>query len=118
MPGSSKPSLILLHTKDDAGALDAYLHAYNRLLGVHLGGGYQEKGRRPWPGHAGRGALLDDVLHGHGGQGRIGGRWPQLQDVEHFQVVPQTGWPMWGLEDLEPRVMEDTTAFSCSARCT
>ena len=62
------------------------------LLGVHLRGGYQEKGRRPWPGHAGRGALLDDVLHGHGGQGRIGGRWPQLQDVEHPQVVPQTGW--------------------------
>ena len=30
MPGSSKPSLILLYArKDDAGALDAYLHAYN-----------------------------------------------------------------------------------------
>ena len=28
-----------------------------------MGGGYQEKGRRPGPGHAGRGALLDDVLH-------------------------------------------------------
>ena len=49
------------------------------LLGEHLGGGYQEKGRRPGPGHAGRGALLDDVLHGHGGQGRIGGRWPILR---------------------------------------
>ena len=24
------------------------------------------------------------------------GRWPQLQDVEHPQVVPQTGWPTAG----------------------
>ena len=33
--------------------------------------------------------LLYDVLHGHGGQGRLGG---ELQDVEHPQMVPQTGW--------------------------
>ena len=36
------------------------------------------------------------MLHSHGGQGRIGGRWPQLQDVENPQVVPQTGWPTAG----------------------
>ena len=59
------------------------------------------------------------MLHGHGGQGRLCGGRPQLQDVEHSQMVPQTGWPaaavrgraeqtLWGLEDLEPRVMEDT----------
>ena len=45
---------------------------------------------------AGRGTLLYDVLHGHGGQGRLGGGRPQLQDVEHPQVVPQTGWPAAG----------------------
>ena len=33
------------------------------------------------------------MLHGHGGQGRLCGGRPQLQDVEHSEMVPQTGWP-------------------------
>ena len=37
VPGSSKPSLILLHAgKDDAGALDAYLHAYNPAFSEYI----------------------------------------------------------------------------------
>ena len=75
-----------------------------------MGGEYQEKGRRFGPGHAGRGALLDDVLHGHGGQGRIGGGGPP-------PVRGRAEQTLWGLEDLEPRIMEDTDNDSC-ARCT
>ena len=66
------------------------------LLGVHLGSGHQAKGWRSWTGHAGRRALLYDVLHGHGGQGRLCGGRPQLQNVEHSQMVPQTGRPAAG----------------------
>ena len=37
VPGSSKPSLILLYAgKDDAGALDAYLHAYNPAFSEYI----------------------------------------------------------------------------------
>ena len=94
-PRSSKPSLILLYAgKDDAGALDAYLHAYNPAFSEYIWAvDIRRKG----------GDLGQDCW------ARSLTRWPQLQDVEHPQVVPQTGWPtLRGLEDLEPRVMEDT----------
>ena len=104
VPESSKPSLILLYAgKDDAGALDAPTTRPSRST-------FGQWTWRSWTGHAGRGALLYDVLHGHGGQGRLCGGRPQLQDVEHSQMVPKTGWPvrgraeqtLWGLEDLDP----------------
>ena len=36
------------------------------------------------------------MLHAHGGQGRLCGGRPQLQNVEHSQMVPQTGRPTTG----------------------
>ena len=115
VPESSKPSLILLYAgKDDAGALDAYLHAYNPAFSEYIWAVDIRRNVEILAGHAGRRALLYDVLHGHGhgGQGRLCGGRPQLQDVEHSQMVPQTGRPAAGegqggadpvgLEGLEP----------------
>ena len=54
VPESSKPSLILLYVrKDDAGALDAYLHAYNPAFSEYIWA-VEAKGWRSWTGHAGR----------------------------------------------------------------
>ena len=88
VPGSSKPSLILLYAgKDDAGALDAYLHAYNPAFSEYIwavdirrkGGdlGQDMLGEEPYStmcsmAMAGKVALVDP------------------------QVVPQTGWPAAG----------------------
>ena len=53
-----------------------------------------------------------------GGQGRIGGRWKNCRTGGIVRWFPKLGGPppvrgraeqtLWGLEDLEPRVMEDT----------
>ena len=67
----------------------------------------EREGRRSGPGHAGQGALTMCS--------RARSHWWEVAPTAGPQVVPQTGWPaagegqtLWGLEDLEPRVMEDT----------
>ena len=56
----------------------------------------RRKGGDPGPGHAGRGALLDDVLHGHGGQGRLGGGEAPTAGCGASSGGSQTGWPAAG----------------------
>ena len=107
MPESSKPSLILLYAgKDDAEALDAYLHAYNPAFSEYIwavdirrkGGdlGQDMLGDEPYSTMCSM-AMAGKVASGRGassdGPPPVRGRAEQT---------------LWGLEDLEPRVMEDT----------
>ena len=56
--------------------------------------------------------------HGHGGQGRLCGGGPNCRTWSILRWFPKPGGPppvrgraeqaLWGLEDLEPRVREDT----------
>ena len=117
-PESSKPSLILLYAgKDDAGALDAYLHAYNPAFSEYIWAvDIRRKG-----GDLGQDMLEDEpystmcsmamagkvAFVGGGpncrtrGASSDGSRGPAAGEG-------QSGADPWGLEDLEPRVMEDT----------
>ena len=111
MPGSSKPSLILLYAgKDDAGALDAYLHAYNPAFSEYIWAvDIRRKG-----GDLGQDMLGEEpYLTTCAMAGKVACRtWSILR------WFPKPGGPppvrgraeqtLWGLEDLEPRVMEDT----------
>ena len=74
VPGSSKPSLILLYAgKDDAGALDAYLHAYNPAFSEYIWAvDIRRKG----------GDLGQDML----------GEWPWRARSHWWEVAPTARW--------------------------
>ena len=118
VPESSKPSLILLYAgKDDAGALDAYLHAYNPAFLEYIFGRWTSGERvetldrtcwarslslrcAPWSWRAS--ALVGAPTAGRGAS----------SDGSPNRVPPpvrgRAEQTLWNLEDLEPRVMEDT----------
>ena len=98
------PGSILLHAgKDDAGALDAYLHAYNPAFSEYSwavdirrkGGdlGQDMLGEEPYLTMCSMAMAGKVALVGAAGPPPVRGRAEQT---------------LWGSEDLEPRVMEDT----------
>ena len=120
MPGSSKPSLILLYAgKDDAGALDACLHAYNPAFSEYIwavdirrkGGdlGQDMLGEEPYS------TMCSMAM---AGKVALVGGGPNCRTWSILRWFPIPGCPppvrgraeqtLWGLEDLEPGVMEDT----------
>ena len=129
VPGSSKPSLILLHAgKDDAGALDAYLHAYNPAFSEYIWAvDIRRKG-----GDLGQNMLGEEPYStmcsmAMAGKVALVGGGPNCRTWSILRWFPKPGGPppvrgraeqtLWGLSPglWRTRTM---TACSCSVRCT
>ena len=118
--GSSKPSFILLYAgKDDAGALDAYLHAYNPAFSEYIWAvDIRRKGGDLGQDMLGEEPYLTMCSMAMAGKVALVGGGPNCRTWSILRWFPKPGGPppvrgraeqtLWGLEDLECRVMEDT----------